>query len=180
MESLLSMGLSPSSSVLILRLQERMSVTAGVSEGLGGQVPEPVVHEEISEEEISEVEDSNSPVAERSQQPKQSDIDKLEIRKKSRAEFLNERKLVVAKLSDMRNNTKFNPMNTTISSQIKLTLGSTENPLNWNPGLHMNTDLYCEVIKYAMENQPDILEGIMAQLTDASQPLETDDITRSL
>ena len=175
MESLLSTGLSPSSSVLILRLQERMSVTAGVSEGLGGQVPEPVVHEEISE-----AEESNSPVAERSQQPKQSDIDKLEIRKKSRAEFLNERKLVVAKLSDMRNNTKFNPMNTTISSQIKLTLGSTENPLNWNPGLHMNTDLYCEVIKYAMENQPDILEGIMAQLTDASQPLETDDITRSL
>ena len=137
-----------------------MSVTVGVLEGSDGQVPEPVVEGEES-----------------SQQPSQSNVE-MEIRKKSRGEFLNERKVVVGRLSEMRNNTKFNPLNTTISSQIKLTLGSPKNPLNWNPGLHMNTDLYCEVIKYAMDNQPDILQGIMAQLTDASQPLETDDITR--
>ena len=142
-----------------------MAFEVGVSEGPDVQLPELVVEQESGE------------VEERSQ-PKQANIDNLEIRTKSREEFLNERKLVVAKLSDMRNNTKFNPLNTTISSQIKLTLGSTQNPLNWNPGLHMNTDLYCEVIKYAIENQPDILEGLMAQLTDASQPLETDDITR--
>ena len=135
-----------------------MSVTVGTLEGSDGQVPEP------------EGEES-------SQQPSQSNVE-MEIRKKSRGEFLNERKLVIGRLSEMRNKTKFNPVNTTISSQIKLTLGSPKNPLNWNPGMHMNTDLYCEVIKYAMDNQPDILEGIMAQLTDASHPLETDDITR--
>ena len=72
----------------------------------------------------------------RQEHRKKSDINDLEIRKKTREEFLEERKLVVARLSQMRNKTKNNPLHTKISSQIKLTLGSACNPLNWDPALH--------------------------------------------
>ena len=114
----------------------------------------------------------------RQEHRRQSDINDLEIREKTQEEFLEERKVLVARLSQMRNKTKFNPLHTLISSQIKLTLGSADNPLNWDPALHLNTDLYYEVIKFAMEHQPDLIEGVMAELTDGSQPLETDDVTR--
>ena len=134
----------------------------------GAEVPE-----EVPEQLVEQ-----SSAAARQEHRRQSDINDLEIREKTREEFLEERKVVVARLSQMRNKTKFNPLHSQISTQIKLTLGSNHNPLNWDPALHLNTDLYCEVIKFAMEHQPDIMEGVMAELTDGSQPLETDDVTR--
>ena len=142
--------------------QELMAVTAPLEQS--DRVPEQPLEQ--------------SSGSDRQEHRRQSDINDLEIREKTREEFLEERKVVVSRLSQMRNKTKFNPLHTLISSQIKLTLGSARNPLNWDPALNLNTDIYLEVIKYAMEHQPDIIEGVMAELTDGSQPLETDDITR--
>ena len=71
-----------------------------------------------------------------------------------------------------------NAMHTKLCREIKMNLTKPENPLNWNPGLALNSDLYCETVKFARKNLPELLSLIIGAETDCGEPFTADDIGR--
>ena len=88
-------------------------------------------------------------------------VNTLELKQKTRDDFQNERKHEAGMLSTFRNEMQANAMHTKLCREIKMNLTKPENPLNWNPGLALNSDLYCETVKFARKNLPELLSLII-------------------
>ena len=107
-----------------------------------------------------------------------TELKNLVLKQKTTEEFQTERREEAGMLNQFRNEMSFNPIYSKVSSEIKLNITDQENPLNWNPGLHLNTDLYLETVKYARQKQPELLAFILGAETDYSRSLSADDIGR--
>ena len=102
----------------------------------------------------------------------------LTLKQKTLEDFKKERKQEAGMLSKFRNDMKFNPIYTKLSTEIKINLAKPSNPLNWNPGLALNSDLYCETVKFARLNQPELLALLLGSETDYGEPFTVDDVGR--
>ena len=102
----------------------------------------------------------------------------LVLKQKTTEQFQAERRIEAGLLNRFRNEMQYNPIYSKVSAELKLNITDEQNPLNWNPGLHLNTDLYLETVKYARQNQPELLAFILGAETDYSRSLSPDDIGR--
>ena len=106
------------------------------------------------------------------------DVNVLTLKQKTQEDFKKERQLEAGLLSKFRSEMKFNPLHSKLSTEIKVNLAKPYNPLNWNPGLSLNSDLYCETVKFARLNQPELLALLLGAETDYAEPFTVDDIGR--
>ena len=108
----------------------------------------------------------------------QQKVECLDLKQKCRDDFQKERKHEAGMLSRFRNEMKANDLHGKLCREIKSNLTKPENPLNWNPGLALNSDLYCETVKFARQNLPELLSLILGAETDCGEPFTADDIGR--
>ena len=82
------------------------------------------------------------------------------------------------RLKDFRDTIKEETLHIEIAAEVRTHLSNPEHPLNRNPGLAMNCDLYCDTLEWAMLHQPQLLGMILKTETDPEKGFSPDDITR--
>lgn len=129
------------------------------------------------EDKESHLEEENA-ARKRKQENRSDTVGRLHLKEKTKKQFHEARKELCAKLSMFRDEIEFSPSDSKITSEIKLNITSDQNPLNLNPGLELNTDIYCDLLLYSMEHMPELLRRILASLTCRGHSFTSDDITR--
>ena len=71
-----------------------------------------------------------------------TEVKNLVLKEKTTEQFQTERRVEAGMLNRFRNEMQYNPIYSKVSAELKLNIADPQNPLNWNPGLHLNTDLY--------------------------------------
>ena len=105
-------------------------------------------------------------------------IDHMELKVKSAEEFRARRVILARDLGHRRDAMANNSLHKTIMAEIGLSMADPRHPLNLNPGLKMNRDIYADMLEYSRERMPHLLDWILGSLTDTSRAIQPEDIGR--
>ena len=105
-------------------------------------------------------------------------IDHMELKVKSAEEFRARRVILARDLAHRRDAMANNSLHKTIMAEIGLSMADPRHPLNLDPGLKMNRDVYADMLEYSRERMPHLLDWIIGSLTDTSRAIQPEDIGR--
>ena len=106
-------------------------------------------------------------------------LEEMELKIGSAGEYLKKRIYLAGRLNQFRRQLESNdPLHNRIKFEIASHMTDSANPLNINPAIKMNRDIYHDLLDYAVDHYTITLGWILGSLTDKGVPISVNDISR--
>ena len=102
----------------------------------------------------------------------------MELKVTSAAEFSERRTILAGRLNQFRDMIKPNSVHSKIKFEIAKHMTDSQNPLNIDPAVKMNRDIYHDLLEYALDHYPTTLEEMLGCYTDRNRSITGLDISR--
>jgi hypothetical protein len=106
------------------------------------------------------------------------DKDEMELKMTGVEAFRKRRVTLAGILGQKRSKIANDPLHKRIMTEIGMNKTDPDHPLNYDPAVKMNRDIYADLLHYCGERMPYLLDFVLGSLTDPSRAIQPEDIGR--